>query len=137
MQEAHPLDGALQYYYYGFHAALVRYRALTLLGWLSSAAGAAGFFLSWQGAYGILVTALSLLSAASGIALVYQSVAALDAYVRVPFPLPAEMPANVQDAIALCKRQMEDVEQGGWQEAYGALRELRMVADRFGVPPVT
>ena len=137
MQDAQVLDWALQYYYYGFHAALVRYRALTVLGWLASAAGAAGFFLSWQGAFGVLPLALSLLSVASGISLVYGSVAALDGYIRVPFPLPAEMPANVQEAIALCKRQMEDVEEGGWQEAYGALRELRRLADRLGLPPVS
>lgn len=136
MEEAVPFHEVLQFFYFGFHSTLVRYRALTLLGWLASALGAAGFFLSWYGPYETLSIALSISTAVSGIALVHQSVSALDVYVRVPFPVPPEMPGNLQEAVAQCARLMEDVHRGGWQEAYGALRELKTMADRFGLPPI-
>lgn len=78
---------------------------------------------------GILVVA--------GILLVQQGVTELSWYIQVPFPRPpagAEETANTQSAVAEISRIMEEVEDGGWQDALQALAELRGVGERHGLP---
>lgn len=133
-----PNDGLLGYYYYGFHSALVRYRALTIQGWAVTAIGAAGLFVSWGDRSDLFTIIVALAAAVAGLALVHQSVAALDAYVRVPFPRPASgsPPAEIEGGIDECARLMEEIDRGGWQEALAAVRALRTMEVRFSFPPL-
>ena len=81
-----PHDRLLGYYYFGFHSALVRYRVLTIQGWVVTAFGAAGLLVFWRDGSDLFTIAVALCAAVAGLSLVHQSVAALDQYVRVPYP---------------------------------------------------
>jgi hypothetical protein len=131
-------EGLLGYYYFGFHSALTRYRALTVQGWIVTAAGTAGFFLSLRDGDGVFPLALALCAAVAGISLVHQSVASLDQYVRVPVakPDPASCPPNIAGGIDECARLMDEIDRGGGQEALAALRVLGGMTERFSFPPL-
>ena len=128
----------LGYYYFGFHSALVRYRALTIQGWIVTALGAAGLLVFWRDGSDLFTVAVALCAAVAGLSLVHQSVAALDQYVRVPFPAPApgSCPAEIAGGIEECARLMEEIDKGGWQEARAAFRALGEMAERFSFPPL-
>ena len=128
----------LGYYYFGFHSALVRYRILTIEGWVVTALGAAGLLVFWRDGSDLFTMAVALGAAAAGLSLVHQSVAALDQYVRVPFPVPApgSCPAAIAEGVGECARLMEEIDRGGWQEAYAAFRALGEMAERFSFPPL-
>jgi hypothetical protein len=134
MTDAH--EGLLAYYYFGFHSALTRYRALTILGWAVTALGAAGLLVAWHDGSGLFTFAVDLAAAVAGVALVQGSVAALDQYVRVPFPVPEEFTGEIAHGIAECARLMEEIDRGGWQEALAALRALGTMHTRFAFPPL-
>ncbi len=137
MTDAH--EGLLGYYYFGFHAALLRFRALTIQGWIVTAVGAAGLLLAWRDGDGLFTIAVALCAAAAGLSLVHQSVASLDQYVRVPFvpPAPGEDPGDFGRGIAECARLMAEIDRGGWQEAFTALNALGEMPERFSFPPLT
>ena len=134
MTDAH--QGLLGYYYFGFHSALIRYRALTMLGWAVTALGAVGLLFAWHDGSDLFAFALAVGAAVAGIALVQGSVAALDQYVRVPFPVPGEFQGEIAGGIAECARLMEEIDRGGWQEALAALRALGLMHERFSFPPL-
>jgi hypothetical protein len=131
-------EGLLGYYYFGFHSALTRYRALTVQGWIVTAAGTAGFFVFLRDGDGLFPLAVALCAAVAGISLVHQSVAALDQYVRVPVarPAPGSFPGNIEGGIDECARLMEEIDRGGWQEALAALGALGEMTGRFSFPPL-
>ena len=133
-----PQDRLLGYYYFGFHSALVRYRVLTIQGWVVTAFGAAGLLVFWRDGSDLFTIAVALCAAVAGLSLVHQSVAALDQYVRVPYPGPApgSCPAEIAEGVGECARLMEEIDRGGWQEAYAAFRALNDMAERFSFPPL-
>lgn len=120
-----PDDAALDYYYTGFLRTLRHHRIATIAGWSVAAAGGAGVFASCRAGDGLLSTAIPLSALCAGIALVQQSVARLDAYVAIPFPAPDPETIARFPLLAACAKLMQDVDAGGWQEAYAALRTLR------------
>ncbi len=130
-------EAELAYWYFGFASALRRYRRMTVLGWAVVAAGFLSLMIGWREGmpHGILDLALSVLATAAGIGLVQQSVMTLESYVRPRGILSAATPAEsrrpvVDDLFAL----MEEVDGGGWQEAYAALRKIRMLGAAHGLP---
>ena len=131
-------DAALGYYYYGLLHALLRYRRLTLAGWTVAAVGGGGLLASCrQAASGdLLVALMPVATLVAGLMLVHQSVAALDAYVhiRIPRPNPEESPSNLPSLIEECALLMDTVDAGGWHEAYAAIRSLRAMGLRHGLP---
>jgi hypothetical protein len=133
-----PHDGLLGYYYFGFHSALVRYRVLTIQGWVVTALGASGLLVFWRDGSDLFTMAVALCAAVAGLSLVHQSVAALDQYVRVPFPAPApgSCPPEIAGGVEECARLMEEIDRGGWQEAHAAFRALGEMAERFSFPPL-
>lgn len=136
MSPAPSAEQALAFYYHGFRAALVRYRALTVGGWCVAALGGLGALVACgPGAPGGLLPVLVPLGAGgAGLALVHQSVAGLDAYVRIAFPLPDPdtAPAHIVAACNECARLMSDIDRGGWHEAYAALHAVRTMPGRHG-----
>ncbi len=132
-------DPALDYFYFGFHRALRRFRATTVAGWCVAGAGVAAVALRWDPLWrgdlagGILCGVLVV----AGILLVQQGVTELSWYIHVPFPRPPageEETANTQSAVEELSRIMEDVEDGGWQDALQALADLRGIGERYGLP---
>ena len=120
-----PDEAALEYYYHGFLRTLRHHRIVTIAGWIVAVAGGAGVFASCRAGEDLAGSAIPLLAVCAGIALVQQSVARLDAYVAIPFPAPdPEMTARLP-VLSACAELMQEVETGGWQEAYAALRTLR------------
>jgi hypothetical protein len=136
MTDSH--EHLLGYYYFGFHSALVRYRVLTIQGWVVTAVGAAGLLVFWRDGSDLFTMLVALCALVAGLSLVHQSVAALDQYVRVPFPGPASgsCPAEIAEGVEECSRLMEEIDRGGWQEAYAAFRALGEMAERFSFPPL-
>jgi len=131
-------DALLAYYYFGFHSALARYTVLTIGGWAVTALGAAGLLAFWRDGSDLFTIAVALGAAVGGLSLVHQSVAALDQYVRVPFPRPdpGSSPVEIAGGIEECARLMEEIDRGGWQEARAAHRALGTMAERFSFPPL-
>jgi len=133
-----PFEHLLAFYYYGFHRALSSHRLLTMEGWAVTALGGAGLLIFWRDGSDLFPVMVALAGVIAGLSLVHQSVAALDQYVRVPFPRPSAgtCPANIEGAVEEFSRLMEEIDRGGWQEAYAALRSLGAIADRFSLPPI-
>ena len=126
----------LGYYYFGFHSALARYRVLTVEGWIVTAIGAAGLFVSWRESGDLMTIAVALSAVVAGVSIVQQSVASLDQYVRIPFPDPGSCPEEIAGGIGECARLMEEIDRGGWQEASAALGALGRMKERFSFPPL-
>ena len=140
MTPAGPTSDELSFYYFGFYRVLTRYRVMTLVGWLVVAAGCASFFLAWNVGreHGLVDTLLACGCIVAGLALVQNSVASLSSYVAVPFSSlrddagSTEQSPAVREVVTL----MKDVEEGGWQEAYTAIRKLKELESTFGLPPL-
>jgi hypothetical protein len=128
----------LGYYYFGFHSALARYRVLTIEGWVVTALGAAGLLVFWRDGSDLFTMAVALCAAAAGLSLVHQSVAALDQYVRIPYPGPApgSCPPEIGRGVEECARLMGEIDRGGWQEAHAAYRALGEMAERYSFTPL-
>jgi hypothetical protein len=126
----------LGYYYFGFHSALARYRVLTVEGWIVTAIGAAGLFVSWRESGDLMTIAVALSAVVAGVSIVQQSVASLDQYVRIPFPDPGSCPEEIAGGIGECARLMGEIDRGGWQEASAALGALGRMKERFSFPPL-
>lgn len=128
----------LQFYYFGFYRVLKNFRFMTILGWTIVLAGVAGIPLGWDFGrwHGLIDLVLCMCAIAAGLAVVQQSVFSLDSYVRVPFQQEThgdgrEQPSAVVSEIALL---MKEVEEGGWQEAYVAIRTLRQLGTAYNLP---
>jgi hypothetical protein len=128
----------LQFYYYGFYAALKRYRIATVLGWIIVLAGTASVPLACESGmpHGLMDIVLSAGTIAAGLGLVSQSISSLQSYVNVSFPRTNregkenEASAAVQEIVRL----MKDVDEGGWQEASAAMRRLKELETTHGFP---
>jgi hypothetical protein len=136
---AHSLTPAQrEFYVEGFLAVLRRHRRATITGWICVAAGALSIPLGWSAGTTreILDLLVSCVTVAAGIVLVEQSVGMLESYVRVPFHAasaaeiqgegPPESPEPV--LVAGLRRIMEDVDRGGWQEAFGAIAAIEKLS---------
>jgi hypothetical protein len=133
-------DPFLHFSYFGLFSALKRYRTVAFLGWgiVALAVGAMLFLRHLSGSVGLAAIGVAVLAVVAGVALVQVSVAALAAYVRVPFPEPpqasgAELPG---EAVRELKETIRAVEAGGWQEAFAALEGLRAIGARYDLPPL-
>jgi len=112
---------------------------MTIFGWLVAAAGFLSLALGWrvETVREILDLALSCLAIAAGIAVVHVSVQALDDFVRVTSAAlsrtlgPGVSTGPVVELLAL----LSDVETGGWQEAFAALRRLQHIGRAPGAQP--
>jgi hypothetical protein len=130
-------NDALEFYYHGFRSALFRYRRLTIIGWLATAIGCTGLLASCREAFSgdVFALAIPLCAVVAGLALVHQSVAALDAYVAIPFPKPdpEQVPSYICEAVSECTRWMGEIERGGWQDAFHAIGAMATLAERYGL----
>ena len=131
-------DDLLAFYYFGFYSALTRYRALTIQGWAVTALGAAGLLVFWRDGSDLFPIVVGAGAVVAGLSLVHQSVAALDQYVRVPFPAPAPgaCPPEIAAGIEECARLMGEIDRGGWHDALAAYRALGEMSERFSFPPL-
>lgn len=113
----------------GFLEALRRYRRITLVGWLVASAGVAGLILRWSspGVLGLADILVSVLTIAGGVLLVHYGIEALSGFIHTAL---AAMP---REGFGELRELMEEVDRGGWQEAFAALRRLR----RTGAGPIT
>ena len=125
-------------YIRGTGSMLRRFRRMTIFGWLVAAMGFLSLVLGWRAetAHEILDLTLSCLAIASGIVVVHVSIQALDEYVKVVItalrrPLLPETPAGpVAELLAV----LNDVDAGGWQDAFAALRRLEEIGRAAGLP---
>lgn len=134
-----PTDAELRFYYFGLHAVLRRYRAMTILGWVIVALGLASVPLSWQSgtSHGLIDTLLSAGTVIAGLAIVQQSVTALSSYLQVPFSERQGEAPELHPAIRYLEELMRDVDEGGWQDAYAAIEKLERMQESYGLPPLT
>ena len=128
-----PSERDLQYYYFGFYSVLKRYRLMVLIGWSAVATACAGIVIGWQygRVHGLLDIAISVCAVAAGLALVHQSVAGLSQYLAIPF---ADQNEAGDTALEEIRSVMNDVAEGGWQEAFAAMRILEQMHDTHGLP---
>lgn len=127
----------LEFRYFGFFAVLRRYRTTTVIGWGVTAAGMAGFIASWgiPGARGLLDAALAVATVLAGLTVVQVSVMSLQSYVSVRFPpLPEGVPEAERAALEALEPVMAEVRDGGWQDAFHAIGEVRGIGERWGLP---
>jgi len=136
--ETMPTDAELRFYYFGLHAVLRRYRAMTIIGWVVVLLGLASVSLSWRlgSSHGLVDTLLSLGTAAAGLAMVQQSISALASYLHVPFSERPGATLEPHPAIRYIEELMQDIDEGGWQDAYGAIGKLERMQDSHGLPPL-
>jgi len=132
-----PGEDTLEFFYFGFHRTLVRYRRLTFEGWGATVLGVVGLAVAWSSASGLIAFAVAMGAAVAGLALVQQAVAALDQYVRIPFPGPGAAPERLAAAVEESARLMGEIDRGGWQEAFAAIAVVESMAERYGLPPLT
>ncbi len=106
---------------------------MTLIGWTTVAVSVIGVGVGWQYGmvHGLLDVAIGVVALSSGLGLVQQSVAGLSQYLDVPFDGNAGQP---DPAVAHIRHMMEEVEAGGWQEAFLAIRELEGMHATHGLP---
>jgi hypothetical protein len=140
LQESSPIpsellsDAELRYYYFGFHEALKRYRTITIIGWMVVVIGCVSFPVGWSVGRpgGIVDIALSFATVVAGLGLVWQSISSLDAYIRIvlPFVHNGEQHPMIHEVAEI----MKDVDDGGWQEAYAAIRKMEDLQSKYGLP---
>ena len=127
-------DAELRYYYLGFHKALKRYRAITIIGWIVVVIGCVSFPVGWSVGRpgGLIEIALSCATVVAGLGLVSQSISSLDAYIRItlPFAQNGEQHSVIHEVVEI----MKDVDEGGWQEAYAAIMKIEELGTRLGLP---
>lgn len=129
--ERSPEAGAAdrEFWISGFLEALRRYRRVTIVGWLVAFGGVLSLVLRWRatGLAGLLEIMLSGATVAGGILLVHYGIEGLSAFIRT------SLGALKAQELAELRALMEEVERGGWQEAFAALGRVRsMIAHRTG-----
>lgn len=111
---------------------------MTIFGWVITGAGFISLVVGWRAssASDVLDLALSCLSMAAGVSVVHVSVQALDEYVKVVISALERHTSPGADAgpHAELLTLLKDVEAGGWQEAFIALRRMRMLDAQSGSP---
>jgi hypothetical protein len=134
-----PTEGELGFYYFGLYTVLRRYRVMTVLGWTIVFLGLASLPLSWQFGtpHGLIDTLLSLGTVVAGLAVVQQSVASLSSYLHVPFSSRPGAASVSPPAIQYIEEMMQDIDAGGWQEAYAAIAKLERMHETYDLPPLT
>ncbi|HEX9007346.1 MAG TPA: hypothetical protein VF889_08620 [Bacteroidota bacterium] len=137
MPEALLTPAQRAYYVDGFLAALRRYRRATITGWLITAVGVLSLPLGWSGGlpHGLLDLVASCAAVIGGIVLVEQSVGMLESYVQVPFHASLPPDAPLPEPAAKIRAIMEDVDRGGWQDAFAAIAEVQRLAVEYGLMP--
>lgn len=131
-----PTMAELRYYYFGFYKALKNYRTMTLLGWSVVATGCACSFLVINagrnlGPFGIVLTAAVIIA---GLGLVWQSISTLESYLRIALPSVHE--GDQSPVVVRVEEIMKEVDDGGWQEAYAAIRKLEELRTTYELPPL-
>ncbi len=133
-----PTENELRFFYFDFFRVLKRYRMATLLGWLMVAAGVASVPLGLQFGrpHGLVDIALAVSAIVAGLIVVQQTVAWLETYVKVPFPTSIVKNGSDEVSPVLHEIQglMKDVDDGGWQEAYAAISQLKTLGIKHGLP---
>lgn len=129
-------DAELQFFYFGFYKLLKRYRLTSITGWIIVLLGCLSIPLGWQlgRAPGLIEVLLAVLTMFAGLAVVWQNIAALEQYVRIPFPHSPEDPS--QPIIPEIKNLMKEVDDGGWQEAYEAIGKMKSLQSKHNLPPL-
>jgi hypothetical protein len=132
-----PTGIELRFYYFGFFKALKRYRTTTILGWLIVAIGCASFPLGWTlgRPAGIIEIMLSCTVIVSGLGLVWQGIVTLEGYVKIA--LPGEGNGEQHPLVHQVLEIMKDVDDGGWQEAYGAIGKVEALRAVYSLPPLS
>ncbi len=139
VSDSMPTEAELHFYYIGLYAVLRRYRAMTILGWVIVVLGLASVPLSWRlgTPHGLVDTLLSAGTVVAGLAVVQQSVTSLASYLHVPFSERPGERTDLHPAIRYIQEIMQDIDQGGWQDAYAAIEKLERMQDSHGLPPLT
>lgn len=129
-------DIELRFYYFGFYKALMRYRRMTLLGWVVAATGCGGMFAIWSAGriFGVPEIILSCSTIAAGIALVSMSVSVVQQYIGIALPTPHN--GQSHPLVHEVAQLMQEVDLGGWQEAAAAIRVMETFPAKYGVPHV-
>lgn len=131
-----PSEAELRYFYFGFYRSLSRYRSLTIIGWVVVVIGCLSFPVGWSVGRpgGIIDIALSCATIVAGLGLVSQSISSLESYMKItlPFTFNDGQHPLVHDAVDI----MKDVDEGGWQEAYAAIRKMEDLQKKYGLPPL-
>jgi hypothetical protein len=117
-----------EFFIHGFRRALLRHRTFVVAGWAITALGALGFLGSFPGMErgDLLVVVIPLVTMAAGILIVHLSIVALESYVTTPFPMPdpGEIEEPLGQILPACRDIMKEVAEGGWKEAFDAIRTL-------------
>ena len=133
-------DELLEFFYFGLYADLKRYRRMALIGWGGVLVGCVGVGLRWRagGPFGLVDIFISAATIIAGLALVQHSIESLSAYVQIPFPDSTQpgYGAGYGPALQESREIIMEVDEGGWQEAFLALRRLRSMEQRHGLPPL-
>ncbi len=129
-------DAELQYFYFGFYKVLKRYRLTSITGWVIVLLGCLSIPLGWQFGMttGLIEVLLAVMTMFAGLAVVWQNIAAIEEYLRIPFPLSSAEATHA--SLSEIKEIMKDVLDGGWQEAYEAIGRLRALKVKHGLPPL-
>lgn len=129
-------DAELQYYHFGFYRALKRYRSTSMLGWTIVLLGCLSVPVGWEigRTTGIVEIGLTVMTTLAGLALVWQNISALEEYLRVPFPFSTD--EKTATIVADIRDIMQEVDNGGWQEAFEAIGKLRILQHKHQLPPL-
>ena len=121
----------------GLHRVLKRYRFLTILGWVIVLAGVASLPIGWNEwrPHGLIDLGLSVGTIVAGLAVVQGSVASLSSYTQLLQGILVEKrsSAQAQAAVDELSALVQEIEAGGWQEAYGAIERLERLVERYAV----
>jgi hypothetical protein len=124
-----------QFYVTGLYRVLIRFRRITILGWVIVLAGFAGIILGWNvpHSHGFVDTMLGACTILAGLALVYHSVLSLEEYVSVPFVQArrANGGHDLHPALQRLLPLLAEIHEGGWQEAYAAIGTLKQIDREF------
>ena len=136
MSNASLSEPELEYYYFGFHRILMRFRSITLLGWVVVLVGAISLPLGWKFGQpnGLIDVALSIATLVAGLLVVQQGVAALQSYVNVPFHEQGGSKEASHPAIEEIRRLMKEIEDGGWWEANGGIQKIQEIGAKHALP---
>jgi hypothetical protein len=129
-------ESEVRYYFTGFYKALKRYRFMTMIGWVVVVIGCVSFPVGWSASRpgGLIEIVLSCATAFAGLGLVWQSISSLEVYIRIA--LPAQHNGEQHPVVIRILEIMHDVDEGGWQEAHAAIRQLEELQTTFLLPPL-
>jgi hypothetical protein len=82
----------------------------------------------------VVDVSLTVMTILAGLVVVWQNIAALEQYIRVPFPTATDSAGETSLPIKEIKNVMKEVDDGGWQEAYEALQRLREIQMKYSLP---